>query len=70
VRAEPVVVLTVLASESAPHCPGAAEAMGAAMVAAANPPITPPAQMPTNFRRALILLNFMIVSSFNIRMDR
>jgi hypothetical protein len=70
VRAEPVVVLTVLASESAPHWSGAAEAVGAAMVAAASPPSSTPAQMPTTLPRAIVLLNFMITASFNMRMDR
>jgi hypothetical protein len=55
----------VSANELAVHCSGVADAVGAVMVAAANPPSSPLAQTPTIPRRAVILLNFMIVLPSN-----
>jgi hypothetical protein len=63
-------VLTVLDTPLAVHASGAAAAVGAAMVAAATPPSRKPAATPATRRRAVIPLNFMIISSFELRLVR
>ena len=37
------------------------------MIAVAKPASSPPAQMPTTVRRVVIVLNFMIISFFDMR---
>ncbi len=60
-RAAPVAELTVLARPLALQS-GAALAVGAPIIAAATPPSRPDAQIPAIPRRAVIPVNFMIIS--------